>query len=225
MSKISTSDIQVTGSGKMRKELQPGNPVVRINSITFVKTPFNDNSWNLNLHMESEPLGDGFEGFRIDKDDESKGSYLGQCSRVRATTFPFKDGKVGNTVITRDMEILKWLKQFTDALGISKWLEDQDGKHDTVDGILEQLAEDKPFKDIWLNSCLAGKTYIQEAKDGSGQTYVKYDLYLPYFGPKGNPLEVKGTTPSKLLKFDEEVHIYKSKPKDPKKKSGADFEL
>ena len=161
VSKLSTTDVPDVGTGGIKKVIQPGNVVIRINDITFDKTPFTDESWNLNLHVETEPFTDkDFDGFWIDKKDESKGKYLGQVARVRAGEYAFKDGTIGNTAITRDQEVLKFLKSLTTAIGAPKWFTDQNNKHDTVEELIGQLKKDKPYKDIWLNACLAGKSYI-----------------------------------------------------------------
>ncbi len=218
MEKLSTINLPEAGQGGgVKKTLQPENTVVKVNSLSLDKTPFTDESWNLNLHMEGEPL-EGFEGFWVDKQDESKGRHLGQVARVRASQYAYKDGLIGNTQIFKDREILKFLKSFCEAMGNPQWLIDQNDRHDTIQSMIDQLNKDKPFKDVWMNACLAGKTYIREG-------YVNYDLYLPRFTAVQVPLEKKGTTPSKLIKFNEELHILKPKAKVAAKDGAADFEL
>ena len=220
MEKLKTTDIPDAGSGGVKKVIEPGEHVIKINSVTFDKTPFKtEDSWNIHLHAETEPMGDDFDGFWVEKGDESKGKYKGQVARVRASEYAFKDGIVGSTSITRDREILKWLKGFTDAIGAQKWLLDQNDKHDTIEGLLEQLDKDKPFKDIWLSATLGGKAYKNK------EDYLNYDLFLPKFTAKNVPIEKKGTVPSKLVPYNPEVHIKHSKPKVPAGKAASDFEL
>lgn len=223
MEKIKTTEITV-GSGKIRKELGPGNHTVRINSITFDKTPFNDESWNINLHVEGEPLGDDFEGFFKDKDDESKGRYLGQTGRVRGSAFTFKDGMAGTVRVTRDSEVLRWLKNFTDNTGLKTWFENQSDKHNTIEDLMTQMEKDQPFKDQWYETCIGGKTYSQVGKN-DGKVYEKYDLNLTPFTAKSSPIKPKGSKDVNLTSYNQDVHIYyKGKPK----KTGAkptEFEL
>ena len=54
--KLSTKDMTV-GSGKARPLMGPGNTIVRINSITIDKTPWDANAFQVNLlHVLCEYL-------------------------------------------------------------------------------------------------------------------------------------------------------------------------
>lgn len=203
---LSTTDIPEGGSGIINKVLQPGNTVIKITSLNLKRPPFDEKQIEIGFECEGEPI-EGFEGFWVDKDDPSKGRYSGQVGRVRASEWNFKDGNIGNTSISRDAEIMKYLLQFTRAIGKEQWLKDQDDKHDTIEELLDQMNKDRPFKDIWLSACLGGRSYLN--KDG----FVNYDLYFPKFTAKSVPLEIKGTEPSRLIKFDKDAHIKTPKVK------------
>ena len=43
--------------------MSPGNHKVKINSITFDKTPYDSEAYNIMLHVETEPVTGDFEGF------------------------------------------------------------------------------------------------------------------------------------------------------------------
>ena len=218
MGKLSTSDVSVTG-GTIRKELEPGNKVLKINSITLDKVPWGADEWYLNINTESEPLGEEFEGFFIDNNDHSKGQYLGQTGRIRASGFTFGDKTVNGREFKRDDGILKCLKNLFSAMGEQAYIDSIE--KETVEQIIDQLNKDQVWKDKWYNVCIGGKMYM---KDG----FVKYDLNLPQFSKKV-PVELVNTVPSRLITFNKEMHIYVSKSakeEAPVKKSGkSDFDV
>ncbi len=226
---LSTKDMSV-GSGKARPLMGPGNNVVRINSITFDQTPYDREAYNVNLHMESEPMGGEFEGFFRDKDNESKGRYDGQIGRVRVTPFPFKDTTLpSGREISRDQEILKSMIFLSETLG----------KRSELDAIEAQTMEDFMSKcnslfsnSNFFNVCLASREW--ENKEG----YINNDLYLPKLSKDGIPMEAKDTENSRLISFNVSTHVKAVVKKDvpsngqasnfePKtaKVNGSDFDL
>jgi len=78
---LSTKDM-ATGGGKLRPLMGPGNAVVRINSISMDKTPWDANAYQIHLHVESEPIKGDFEGFLRDQNNESLGRYDGQIASL-----------------------------------------------------------------------------------------------------------------------------------------------
>tara|TARA_R110001592_G_scaffold311_1_gene1789 strand:- start:24285 stop:24968 length:684 start_codon:yes stop_codon:yes gene_type:complete len=195
---LSTKDMSV-GSGKARPLMGPGNNVVRINSITFDQTPYDREAYNVNLHMESEPMGGEFEGFFRDKDNESKGRYDGQIGRVRVTPFPFKDTTLpSGREISRDQEILKSMIFLSETLG----------KRSELDAIEAQTMEDFMSKcnslfsnSNFFNVCLASREW--ENKEG----YINNDLYLPKLSKDGIPMEAKDAENSRLISFNASTHV------------------
>ena len=122
---LSTKDMSA-GSGRTKPVLGPGNHVIRINSITFDKTPYDSEAYNIMLHVETKPVGGDFEGFYKDMADQSKGRYEGQVGRVRYSPYPFKDTTLpSGREIERDQEVLKSMI----------FLSEQLGKRDALDSI------------------------------------------------------------------------------------------
>ena len=120
---ISTTNIP-TGGGKTPKTLQPGNIAIKVNKIYLEKYPFGENAVNIMLDCESADLGDDFEGFFIDKDDESKGRHRGQVGRIRASQWAYADKILpGDIKIVRDIEITKFLKNLAVATDCVEWYE------------------------------------------------------------------------------------------------------
>ena len=228
--KLSTKDVPETGGSGVSKTLQPGNIVIKINSIELRKEPFEGDPYNIILNCEGEPLGDGFEGFAIDKNRPELGHAEGQVGRVRATEYSFSNRVFDGKPINRDVDMLKWLQAFCKAAGCQDWFIAQDEKHDTIADFIDQLNMDKPFKGVWMSACLAGKPYT------NAQGFLNYDLYLPWFNAKAVPLEKVGTEPSRLITFNQEMHIKASKKKavasvddfsagSRSKVKGSDFDL
>lgn len=204
---ISTTNIP-GGNKALPKSLQPGNKEVKINSIFLEKYAFDEKAYNLILNCEGNDLGESFEGFFINKENESEGRYKGQVSRVRASEYPYADKILPSGVeIKRDFEIVRMLKNICTATNCLPWFEAEDGKHETIESLVLKMNEDAPFKDVFLNTCLAGREY--ENKQG----YVSYDLFFPKFSRTGIPFENKNieSNASRVYTFNEVEFIKRKK--------------
>lgn len=207
---ISTKDI-TSGGGSIPKMIQPGNRVLKINKVYLESVPWNSEAFNLKLECEGPDLGSDFEGFFLDRDNESLGRHNGQVGTIRSHQYAYEDKTLDSGVqISRDLEIVKFLKNLCSALGCDDWLAAQDNKHETIQSLIEQFNEDRPFDDIFLSMCVCGKEY--QNKEG----YTNYDLFLPKFTKNGIPFESEEVEAgvSRVYKFDEAKHIIKLKSKD-----------
>jgi hypothetical protein len=204
---INTKDIK-TGGGAS-KTLEPGNQQCKISGIELEEFKLKAGAYNLIMHMEGPDLGPSFEGFFVNKDDESLGRHKGAVGKVRAGEWAFADGTTKTGIeVSRDQDILKFLKSLCTALGTDalKWLTvDQDGKHKVIETLVSAFNTDQPFKGKYLNLCIAGK----EWKDKKG--YTRYELFLPKFSKNGVPFEATTAKPSKLLKYNDADHLKKAK--------------
>ena len=224
---LNTKDMSA-GSGRTKPVLDPGNHVVKINSITLDQTPYDADSYNIHLHVETAPVGGDFEGFFKDYNDQSKGRYDGQIGRVRISPFPFKDTTLpSGREISRDQEILK------NMITLAETLEMRDG----LDSINAQTIEDfmRECNDLMggsklINMCIGGREW--ENKEG----YINNDLFLPRISKDGIAMEAIDKENSRLLKFDRAVHVKALVKKDAPSNgietpfkadsgSGTDFEL
>jgi len=223
---LNTKNMTV-GSGKVRPLMGPGNRQVRINQISFDKTPYDSDAYNVNLHMETKPIGGDFEGFFRNKDNESEGRYEGQIGRVRISPYPYKDTTLpSGREISRDQEVLKSMIFLGEVLD----------KRDELDSIEAETIEDFMksvnnvlVSDTWFNVCLASREW--ENKEG----YINNDLYLPKLSRDGVPaeqLEMEGDN-SRLIQFDPAIHIKPVIRKEPEQAKNfepattgkSDFEL
>jgi len=202
--KLSTTNIQSPSTG-VAKTLKPGNQVCVINSIEFKPFTLREGAYEILLHMMGPDLGPDFQGFFIDKNNESLGLHKGQVARVKATEWAFSDGETKTKIkISRDTEILKWLNSFCEAIGKKDWLTAQDNKHDSIESLVNAFILDAPYAGLEVNYCIAGKEY--ESKG-----YINYDLFLPKFTKAGAPFEIVGVSKNKLVVFNEATHLVKKK--------------
>jgi hypothetical protein len=205
---LSTTDLSTGGGSGLPKTIQTGNHVLKINKITLEDYQFIDNAKHLVLHVETQPI-DGFEGFMIDKDDESKGHYAGQIGRVKASQYAFADGETKSGVkIQRDRSLLIFLQNLCKSLGVNEWFVAQDDKHDTIEDFIKAFAKDAPYTDKFMEFCIAGKEY--ESKSG----YTNYDMWLPK--GEGNKYAYGEIEGGKVLKYDESKHLKKMEVKEVK---------
>jgi len=212
---LSTKDM-ATGGGKLRPLMGPGNAVVRINSISMDKTPWDANAYQIHLHVESEPIKGDFEGFLRDQNNESLGRYEGQIARVRMAPFPYKDATLDNgREISKDQEILKAMIFVSEVIG----------GRDKLDAIEAATIEEFITKcnDLFSNSeffnvCLGSREW--ENKEG----YVNNDLYLPKLSRDGVPMEKLGVDNTRLINFDKATHVRSINKTNDAPKAAATFE-
>jgi len=197
---LSTDDLGTGGSG-LPKTISPGNKVLKINNVELEQFKFIDNAFHLILHVETEPI-EGFEGFMLDKDDESKGHFKGQIGRVKASQYAFADGETKTGIkIQRDRSILMFLQNLCKTMGINDWMVSQHNKHDTIEAFVEEFNKTAPIKDRYLEFCVAGKEYV-------GRTgYTNYDLWLPK-SEKGK-YAFGEVEEGKVIRYDESKHLKK----------------
>lgn len=203
--KLSTVDIKI-GGGNTPKTLDPGNHLCKINSIILEEFKLKPGSYHVILHLEGEDMGPDFEGFFLDKDNESLGRYKGKVAKLKLTQWAFSDGTTKSGIeVSRDTEMLKAIKQLCINLGCMNWLGEQEGKHETIESFYTAFNKDAPFKDLFYNFCITGKEYTNK----SG--FPAYDLFLPKYSKDGVSIEPQNVTPSKLLKFNDAIHIERKK--------------
>lgn len=199
--KLSTKDIKVGGEG-VSKTLEPGSQKCKINNVTLEEFKLKPGAYNVILSLESESMGDAFEGFFINKDKPELGRHTGKVGNIKLTEWAFADGETKSGIaVSRDNELLKSLKQLCISLNCNSWLDTQDNKHDTVESLFAAFATEKPYASNFFNFCIAGKEYQNKAG------YNSYDLYLPKYSKDGVPVEALNVEPSKLIKFTETTHI------------------
>lgn len=209
--KLNTKDIKTSGEQGTPKSLQPGNVVCTIHNVKLRDFRFKPNAYEMVLTLEGPDQGPDFEGFFIDKNDESLGRYKGQVADVKAGEWAFSDGVTKSGIeISRDEDILKFMKNLCVSLDINNWLVSQDDKHDTIESLVEKFNEDKPFKGIAMEYCIAGKEYTNK------NNYTAYDLFLPKFSKEGSPF---GKT--RVAKFNPDTHIRRKKV-EPVNEFGSD---
>jgi hypothetical protein len=201
----------VAGSS-VSKKLEPGNHTCSIVGIKLQKNLYDKKRVDpeyLMLILEGPDLGEGFEGFLIDKDNPDKGAHKGQVAWVKASEWAFADGTTKTGVeIKKDNDILRYLKHICQQTGCEKWFDKQDGKHETIQLFVEQMDKDKPWKENKVNVCIAGRQY-KDKKD-----YMQWDLHLPKFVGKSIPLEDASipSEDSRLVQFNENLHVKKYTP-------------
>jgi hypothetical protein len=222
---LSTTDLGKEGGG-LPKTFAPGNHTLKINSVYLEDFKFIPDAVHLMMNMETEPI-EGFEGFMIDKDDASKGHYAGQIGRVKASQYAFADGETKSGIkIQKDRSIMIFLQNLCKSIGINDWFLAQDNKYDTIEQLVNAFATEAPFKDKYLEFCIAGKEY--EGKTG----YTNYDMWLPKGSKDGYAYASKG---AKVMPYNEADHLKKLEVKpvagfgnddlDIPMKSSTDFSL
>jgi len=210
---LSTKDLVSDGGSGTPKTIGPGNHTLKINSVTLEDFQFIDGAKHLMLHTETEPI-EGFEGFFIDKDDESKGHYLGQIGRVKASQYAYANGETKSGIkIQRDRFIMIFLSNMSKNLEFYEWFVEQDNKFNTIEEFVKNFSDNAPIKDVYLDFCIAGKEY--ENKAG----YTAYDLWLPK--AENNKYAYGDVNSERILKYDEAKHLKKIEVK-PVDKFGDD---
>ena len=195
---LNTKDMTV-GSGKVKPVMDAGNHVIRINSITFDKTPYDAEAYNILLHVETEPINTDFEGFLLDVNKPNGSRYEGQVGRVRFAPFPYKNATLtSGREIDRDTEVMKAMIYLSEVLNMRNELDALQAK-EIEDFMIK--CNDLFSNSTWFNACIGGKEW--ENKDG----YINQDLFLPRMSKDGIPLEALDIENSRLVTFNKEDHI------------------
>lgn len=192
---LSTKDVKTGGDGATPKTITPGNHTLKINSIELKQYSFmeKDNAYFVNLSVETKPL-ENFEGFWIDKNDESKGRHEGQVGIVKSNRYFYKDGETKSGVqIFRDNEILKFIKNLCNEASCDSWFKKADDKYETIEEFIEGFNSDAPFKDKWLDCCVAGKEYHKS------NGYTGYDMFFAKYANRTKGFAKEGS---------DDVHVY-----------------
>ena len=196
---LSTTDL-ASGSNGLPKTIAPGNHELKINNIKLDEFRFIEGAYHIILETETKPIDD-FEGFMIDRNDESKGHYKGQIGRVKASQYAFADGETKSGIkIQRDRSILMFLKNLSNALDINDWFTEQDNQHETIEDFVQAFNSTAPYQDKYLHCCIAGKEY--ENKSG----YIAYDCW---FAKAQNKKYGYASTAETMLAYDESKHLRK----------------
>jgi len=198
---LSTTDLGNGGGSGLPKTIAPGNHVLKINDIKLEEYSFIPGAYHIVMNIETKPI-DGFEGFFRDKNDESLGKYDGQIGRLKAGQYAFANGETKSGIkIERDRSILIFLQNLSKSLGISEWFLEQDNAHDTIEDFVNAFRESAPYRDKFIEFCVAGKEYM--SKSG----YVNFDLHLPK-ASRGKYAygEIES---GKVLTYDEKIHLRK----------------
>ena len=210
---LSTTDLP-EGGGGLPKTIAPGNHTVKINSVYLDDFKFIPGAKHLMFNIETKPI-EGFEGFLIDKDDESKGHYEGQIGRLKASQYAFADGKTKSGIeIFRDKSMMIFLKHLCMALGTHDWFIAQNDKYDTIEDLIQAFNDEAPFKDIYLDMCIAGKEY--EGKSG----YTNHDLWIAKGNKTGYAYAQEG---DKVMTYVESEHLKKLEVKPVQAFDADDF--
>ena len=203
---LSTKGTGGTGQSKL---IEPGNTMAKILRFELDQPSFlaKDNGYYLQLHLEGPDLGPEFEGFFINKDNESLGRHAGKVGKVKTNQYPYKDGVTkGGTPVFRDNDIIKAIRNILREMDADEWMDKMDGKFETIEELVEGLNRDMPFAEKFMNYCIAGRQYIKQ------NGYTANDCYLPKWSKFAVPYESVAASPSKLAKFDPEIHLQQPKP-------------
>ena len=202
---LNTKDVKTGGGASTPKNLQPGNHTVTVNNVNVEEFPFKPGALHILIHVEGPAIEDEtFQGWQIDRNDPSKGTHAGQIARVKAGEYAFADGVTkGGREVKRDDDMLRFLKNLCLEIDCLSWFEEQDGKHSTIQSLMDAFSSDKPFKGKEINVCLAGKEYTNKAG------YTDFDIFFPKFSKSGVPFEGTTKAKSRIIQFDEKEHVKK----------------
>jgi hypothetical protein len=155
------------------------------------------------------------------------GNYEGQVARIQSQQYSYIDytNKEGKTTVKEDM-VFRWIWSFAKEIGVAHKLAEADVKGDTI---AEYIENAKPYlvsKDRWIHFCIGGSEY--ENKNG----YTQYRLFIVRSEKNkfGFELYDPKKEPTKLIAFNETIHLKKKKVSDPVesftgKDAGSDLDL
>ncbi|HEY4062299.1 MAG TPA: hypothetical protein VGM30_10385 [Puia sp.] len=195
---LSTKNIPAAG---ISKTFKPGNVFAKLNNITYETDKFNDGGLIVKVHIEGADLGESFEGFFKDPDNQTKGRYKGQIGTVAAGQYSFKDAEVNGRKIERDVEILKFISTLGKSIGKDDEINSLEAN--SIEEYIEMATKVLCSKDAWLHWCLGGKEYEKAG-------YTNYSLFLVKNDFKQKKYSF-GTLEDDVIKYDAAKHIVRKK--------------
>lgn len=201
MGKLITTNVDETApkGDFIKPVIEPGNVQLKILSAELKKdAEYGD---RIIFKCETPVIGSGFVGLKTIEDPNM--TYLGQVGRIGYSKWGVRDFTSNSGVFyPRDEQFLKVLKTICVNLGITKWLDEQNEKHDSVDQLIEAFIKEKPFTGIFFSACVAGKEYLNK------KNYVNYEMYFTQTDTSGRGFNIDE---KKVTKFFPHLHIEKLK--------------
>jgi hypothetical protein len=189
-----------------KKELGPdknlglGNHVARIFNMELRTMPYNAEQMELVLTLVGNPTEPNFEGWPIDQDNPSKGTFPGPMTRVSTSPFKFESRTLSDgTYIDRDAQIMKTIAIIADELNVRSQLDEVDAE--TLQEYVQAASHIFKASKTKLNVLIGGSKYLN--KEGKLRTNYSF----PYL-KKGRAFQSVDAEQNIVPAYDESTHLY-----------------
>ena len=197
------------GKGGPYKGIVPGNYKAKINKFMLWDEYWKpDNGLFLVMSMETTKPTPDFEGYPIDSNDPDGPKHEGLVGNVKYSTYPYKtkyDTRKGKEV-QRDIAILEDLFYLCVELDCVEWFKAAQGKYPTIEEWIEAFNNDMPYKDKYLEVCIAGEQYFD--KEGKLKTSLHFAKYEKDGTKYINAYKALSST-KKIVQYNEAKHFKK----------------
>lgn len=207
-------DIKIPGGGDSAKGggykgIVPGNYKAKINEFMLWDEHWrSDNGLFIVMRMETAKPNPEFEGYPINSEDPEGPKHDGLVGNVKYSTYAYKtkyDARKGKEV-PRDVAILEDMLRLCIELDCVDWFKAAQGKYETSPEWIEAFNNDMPYKDKYLEVCIAGEQYFdKEGKLKTGLHFAKYEKE----GTKYINAYKSLTNPKKVVQYNEAIHFKK----------------
>ena len=199
-----------SGTGTGSKILNPGTQLCRIIDVTLDTPPYNKDAYSIVIHLEGEPLDAPFEGMPVNKLNPSLGNYQGQIGSVNSGRYPFSDYVYDGKDIARDDQMLRWVNNFAEQIGVLDEMKKADIKADTIEEYVEAFKKYAVNFNKWHMFTIGGAEYFKE-----GYSLPNYRLFFPKTETLSNKTKLypfakvneTGDGYNNLLPYDATKHI------------------
>lgn len=207
-------EIKAPGDGASRggyKGIVPGNYKVKINKFELWDEHWRqDNGLFLVMRMETTKPTPDFEGYPINSEDPDGPKHEGLIGPIKYSTFAYKTKYVPykGKEVDRDESILEDLYRLCIELDCVEWFKAAQDKYETIQEWVDAFNTDMPFKDKYLEVCIAGDQYIKDGKVKTGLSFAKYEkIGKTYVNAYKSLISEK-----QIVKYDEAKHFNKVEP-------------
>lgn len=210
-----STEVKESSGGFIPKMITPGKRTVKVNEVKLRKG-FGD-KMDIVLSLETKPVEEeGFEGFMIDKNDPSKGTYKGQVGQVKLSRYgysnqEYKDGKwVDSDKNTkdepykvRDERIVRALNSLFMVYG--KKLAEIGSEFKTIEELIEAVNKKGKLSDQWIECVIGAREYFN--KEG----YKQNDMFIVSNKKEGdvmfNAMRLEGNTLVAMVEYNPTEHL------------------
>jgi len=203
-------------TGNVSKMLDLGTHFATVTGVRLEVGKNNPDGYNVVVGLEGPDMGDEFQGFDIDRNNQAMGKHRGQIADVRNGSWPFSTYTFQGREILRDTSVFNYASNLAKQLGRMDALVASKKTAETIEDYVE-LVNEFCVGATGLFT-IAGETYTKaDGKTGTSRYFPKPDNKQYPFAAAGSPED----KPEHFQWYEEAKHLIKRDGGDSSSSTGT----